>query len=463
MRTPFFSYRILGIVAFGLSLFPSFSALAETQSLEQTLVLAYQKNPGLMAERAKLRATDEQVSVALSGYRPTVDAIAEGGHTASNVAGSGNYSGSSQLDPRSLSVKVTQPIFSGFKTSASVASAKATVKAQRAALQDAEQKLFLEAAKAHLDVIQAIAVLQLNRENEQVLQKQLDATKDRFGIGELKKTDVSQAESRLKTAMVSRLQAEGDLANQRSTFARLTGDMPGSLEQPKIKLDSPKTLDEAVALSLNKNPSVIASNYNFDAAKSDVTAAEGNLWPQVDLVGSTTRGWDQSNVTQDRQDSSTIMARVTVPLYHAGTDYAKTRAAQQTTTQRRLELEYARQKAREEAMNTWQSLSTTRSSIMGRKEVVEAATSALEGVREESKVGTRTTLDVLNAEQELLEAKINYVKAEHDESLASLQLKSAIGELTAEAMRLPVDIYDPKKNYDDASNAWIGFADTKDN
>jgi TolC family type I secretion outer membrane protein len=438
-------------------------AHAEIQTLEQSLGMAYEKNPGLMAERAKLRATDEQVSSALSGYRPTIDAIAQGGRQTGYVSGDGYYAGASKLNPHSMSIEATEHLFDGFKTPATVDSAESSVKAGRAALQDAEQQLLLDASKAYLDVVQATENLKLNRENEQVLQKQLDITKDRFQIGELKRTDMDQARSRLKAAMVSRLQAEGDLANQRATFARLVGDMPGSLEIPKVALENPKTQDEAVVMALHNNPAIIAASHTYDAAKSDITAAKGSLWPQVDLVASSTRGWDQSTTITDRQNTSTIMARVTIPLYHAGTDYAKTRAMQQTSTQRRMELEYARHKAREQALNAWQALQTARSSIQGRKEVVEATAAALDGVEIESKVGTRTTLDVLNAQQELLEAKINYIKAQHDETYAIMQVKSAIGELTAAALHLPVAPYDQKKNYDEVHDSWIGFADVEEN
>ncbi|MDD5585998.1 MAG: TolC family outer membrane protein [Alphaproteobacteria bacterium] len=435
---------------------------AESQSLEQALATAYQNNPALQAERAKLRAADEQVSQALSGYRPTVDATAEAGKSTNNISGNGPFSGSTSLDPRDVGINVTQPVFRGFRTVAGVRSADATVKAQRAALQDAEQQLLLDSGKAFLDVVQAQAVLTINRNNEEVLQKQLNATKDRFRVGELKKTDVSQAESRLKSAMVSRLQAEGDLSNQRTTFSRLIGDMPGTLEQPKLTLEQPKTQDEAVTLSLHKNPSVLAATYSTDAARADITAAEGSLLPEVSIVGSGSRGWQQSSTVPDRQDSATILARVTIPLYRAGTDYSKARAAQQTTTQRRLELENARSRAREGASNSWQSLMTARNAIAGRKEVVAATADALVGVREEAKVGTRTTLDVLNAEQELLDAKLNLAKAEHDEALAILQIKSAIGELTAEAMHLPVNAYDPVKHYDEVRGKWAGLGNVEE-
>lgn len=442
--------------------FSAFPAYAGAQTLQQALAVAYQKNPGLMAEQAKLRAADEQVAIALSGYRPSIDAVAEGGHTRNQVSGQNYYAGDSKLNPRSIGINVTQPVFNGFKTMAEVDSAKAAVMSQRAALQEAEQQLLLDSAKAFLDVVQATAIFNLTLENEQVLKKQLEATEDRFNVGELKKTDISQAQSRFKAASVSRLQASGTLNNKRMAFMRLIGDMPTSLEHPQNILIRPTSLNDAVDLALHQNPTVIAASHNFEKSKSDISSPSGELWPKVDLVGNVQRAWDQSITLTDKQDSAAIKLRVTVPLYRAGADYARVRVAQQTSTQRRLELDDAQKKTREIASSAWQDLETSRGARAGRAEVVTAAQEALVGVREESKFGTRTVLDVLNAEQELLEAKIAYARAEHDETLAALQVRSSIGELTAQAMELDVPLYNPEINYDTARNTWAGFADTQE-
>jgi outer membrane protein len=434
-------------------------ARAETHTLEQALVLAYQHDPGLQAQRAKLRATDEQVSQALSNYRPSIDATDQVGKTTQHVAENPFIPTSSNLTPRDAGLTITQPVFRGFRTTASVDSAKATVKAGRATLQQAEEQLLLDAAKAYVDVLQAQDLVQITRKNETDLQTQLEATQDRFRIGELKKTDVSQAQSRLKAAMVARLQAEGDLANKRLTFARLTGEMPGTLQAPLLALDRPQDAEEAAALAEEHNPAVIAAQYTQEAASADVTTAKGSLLPEVNLVGSATRNQDQTVTLPQRQSSLTALVSVTIPLYRSGTDYSKTRAALDTETQRRLEYDDARNKAREGASNAWQTLVTARAAIAGDQEAEEATEQALVGVKEEAKIGTRTTLDVLNAEQELLNARVNLVKARHEETVAILQVKAAIGDLTAEALRLPVDLYNPVTHYDNARNRWIGFGD----
>ena len=434
-------------------------APVRAETLDEALTLAYQNNPGLEAQRARLRATDEQVSQALSGWRPDIEATTEGGKARQNVSGNNVVLlKSGNVTPRDANLTMTQPLFSGFRTVAQTRSAEAAVLAQRAVLEDAEQKLLLDSGKAYLDVVQAQKVVGFERDQESVLQKELDETKDRLHIGELKKTDVSQAQARLEATTVSRLQAEGDLVNQRTTYARLIGQLPGTLEQPALAIDLPRAEDDIVALALAKNPAVIAADYGAEGARADITAAKGNLLPQVSLVGTLSDGVEESALSPERENSARILARVAMPLYRTGIDYSKTRAAQQTATQKSLELADARNRAREAAANAWQSLFTARAAKDGEKDVVSAAGEALDGVKTESRGGTRTTLDVLNAEQELLQDKITLVKAEHDEELSILQLKASIGQLTADAMRLPVAIYDPAKHYNQVRGQWAGFS-----
>lgn len=446
----------------GLFFLLTTSAFAEKETLEHTLAVTYQNNPSLAAARARLRATDEQVARALSGYRPDISATIE---TGASRQRRGSHASISEKDttPRNASINVTQSVFSGFRTWAEVQSAEASVKAERAALQDTEQRLLLETAKTYLAVAQAEEVLAISKNIEYALQKRLDEVQDRLRIGELKKTDVAQATSRLKAATVSRLQAQGDLANQRTAYARLVGQVPaGALESPQLALNLPKTEDEAVTRALKNNPAVLAANHNKDAARADITATGGALLPSVDLIGSASHSYDQSGLSPVRQDTTSILARLTVPLYRTGVDYARTRAAEQGALQRRFELDDARDKVREEALRAWQSLATARDTLVGRREVAAAAAEALAGVKTEARFGTRTTIDVLNAEQELYDASINLARAGYEEIFATLQLKSAVGELTADSLRLPVTLYDPVKNYKTIRRTWVGFSKIRD-
>jgi outer membrane protein len=449
------------IVIFFICILISFSALAEPFTLENALALAYTNSPALQAERAKLRATDEQISQALSNWRPSIDAVGDAGRGRQNVTGDGIPSTPTIYNPSDASVTITQPVFRGFRTTGSVHSAEATIEAGRAALQNAEQQILLDSAKAYLDVLLAQDIVLINRANEADLQQQLDMTRDRLRIGELRRTDVNQAESRLKVAMVGRLEAENDLMNKRTTFARLIGEMPGMLTKPILTLAQPTSLQDATIKAIEKSPAVIVATHNDEAAKADVTVAKGNLLPEVSVIGNAARNQQQNITFPERQDSLSVVARLTVPLYRSGSDYSKTRAAIQTENQRKMELDDSRNKAKETATNAWQTLMTARSVIAGDKEALIATDSALYGVKEEAKIGTRTIIDVLNAEQELLNAKVNLVRAEHDEIVALLQVKASIGDLTAEALHLPVEIYNPVVHYNKIRDKWLGFGDAQ--
>lgn len=448
--------RLSGLLLVVTLILLALPVAAEDDLFMQSLAQAYQNNPGLQAERARLRAVDENVSEALSGYRPDIVGSASIGHTKQNIDGQFTSVGERSFSPRSAGIQATQPLFRGFRTSGGVKLAEAQVQAQRAQLDNAEQQLLLNTATAYLDVVAAQAEVELNKNNEDVLRQQLEATQSRFDVGEVTRTDVSQAESRLSAASAARIQAEGTLANRRATFARYVGTLPGKLKQPALEFTDLKSIDDVVRLAENRNPNVLAAVSTVDAAREQVTVTKGSLLPEVNLQAGASRAWDPSS-TISKSDSLQVVAQATMPLYRSGADYARTRAALQTVTQYRQQLEDARRQARESAISAWQSLKTAEAAIKARRAAVDANKLALEGVREESTVGTRTVLDVLDAEQELLDAEVNLVRAERDKAVAVMQVRVAIGSLTAGALQLPVDRYDPKRHYDSVRNKWIGF------
>jgi outer membrane protein len=439
----------------------SLSAQADSTTLEQAWTQAYQNNPSLEAQRASLRALDEQVSQALSNWRPSIDATASAGKT---------YQYTPELAPfqkpnlsgteRSYGAQVKQPLFRGFRTVAETEAAEKQVLAGRAKLESAEQQLFLDTASAYLGVLRDEAALALERNHETVLEDKLKETRVRSELGELTGTDVRQAESRLARAHVSRLQAESTLTQDRASYTRLVGLEPSKLQAPALALapDEPRTLADIFHFAETRNPDVIAAQFAVQEANAEIRLNKGSLLPEVSLVGNTTRGYAQDISLPGREDSSQVLVQVTVPLYRSGTDYSKTRAAQQTYSQRRDELDEARHKAHETADNAWQALMTAQAALDADKTEVAATAEALAGVKEENKVGTRTTLDVLNAEQELLDAEIDQVKSQHDRDFAVLQIKAAAGQLTAENLKLPVEPYDPKRHYENVRNHWAGFS-----
>jgi outer membrane protein len=441
-------------------LFPVVAAHAESETLEQAWAEAYRTNPSLQSERAKLRSTDEAVSQAQSHWRPSIDATANIGKTYQYLPAQKQIG----LDPnfsdtsRSYGVQVSQPLFRGFRTDSETEAAEKQVLSGRAKLDDAEQQLFVDTATAYLDLIRDQAVLESNRENEHVLEEKLKETRVRAKYGELTQTDVRQAESRLARAHVARYQAETSVTADQTSYTRLVGHVPEKLIPADLNLAESKELEDLLHLAETRNPKVIAARYDIDEAKAEVDLNNGSLLPEINLVGSRTQNWGQSVTIPGQQDSSQILVQATMPLYRAGTDYSKSRQAEQTVTQRRMELEEARHKARETARNAFQTFQSAESAVAADKDEVRAASEALTGVREESKVGTRTTLDVLNAEQELLDAKIDLAKSVHDRNLAIVQIKAAIGVLTLTALELPGTAYDPKQHYHDVRNQWVGFS-----
>jgi outer membrane protein len=428
-------------------------------TLEEAWTLAYRNNPSLEAKRAELRATDEQVSQALANWRPSADATGSVGKTnqyAPELAPFENPSFTGTA--RSYGVQLKQPLFRGFRTVAETEAAEKQVLAGRAKLESAEQQLFLDTASAYLGVLRDEAVLQLERNHEAVLEDKLKETRVRSREGELTQTDVRQAESRLARAHASRYQAESTLTQDRASYLRLVGMPAEGLQAPALSLDAPRLLADIFHLAETHNPDVLSAQYAVEQAEAEIRLNKGSLLPEVDLVGSSTRSYGTDITLPGREDSSQVLVQLTVPLYRSGADYSKTRAAEQTASQRRDELDEERHKAHETADNAWQTLQSSQSALDADQLEVDAASDALAGVKEENKIGTRTTLDVLNAEQELLDAQIDQVKSQHDRDLAVLQIRASEGDLTADNLKLPVAIYDPKKHYEDVRNQWIGFS-----
>jgi outer membrane protein/adhesin transport system outer membrane protein len=437
---------------------------ASAQTLEQALANAYAANPTLEAQRAQLRATDELVPQALSGYRPSLEATGSVGTTrqsartsSSSAAGASaaSRSASGTINPRTASLSLVQPLYTGGQTEAGTRRAESLVQAQRASLLSTEQTVLLDAATAYIDVVRDQAVVALNGNNEQVLRRQLDASRDRFNVGEITRTDVSQAESRLSRAIADRIQSEGQLSASRAVYARVVGSTPGRLTAPKLTFALPSTRDETVALSESNNPSVVAAEFSETAARNAVDQVSGELLPSVSLRGTLSRSYDSSLQTE-RSDGASVVAQLTIPLYQAGSVSSRVREAKQTAGQRRIEIDEARRQTVENAIRAWEALTTARASIQSRQSQVRAAEIALEGVRQEALVGSRTTLDTLDAEQELLDARVSLVQSQRDEIVAAFNVLAATGQLTAQQLALPVQYYDYQEHYRAVRDKWWG-------
>jgi len=429
------------------------SALAET--LDEALGLAYQNNPTLLAARAALRSVDESVPIALSGWRPSLSVNGNVSRTRQETeiirgaSGGAIFGGGTTLrTSQSVVAQFRQPVFRGFETIAGTAQAKAQVMAQRARLQSTEAQVLLDAASAYLDVLRDQAVVELQRNNVQVLTRQFEATNDRFNVGEITKTDVAQSQARLEGSKAALIQAESDLARSRAAYENSIGKPPETLTKPEAAVGLPGALDEAIDAAIKANPAFLAADFTAQAAQEGISVSRSDLLPTVDLEAQYQKGWD---TVADKSKAETALARavLTVPIYQQGAEYARLRQAKHNAGQRRLEADQARQDARENATAAYKNYEAAVASIVSLKSQIEASSIALEGVQREAEVGSRTVLDVLDAEQELLNARVNLVRAERTQVVASYQLLSVMGRLTGEGIGLKVPLYDPMAHYND--------------
>lgn len=428
---------------------------ASAQSLEQAMAQAYVTNPTLDAQRASLRATDEGVPQALGAYRPQLTGQLSVGRSISYTDPITSGVADGRATPKIAQLSVSQPIYRGGRLSAGVSNAENLVEAQRAALLDTEQRVLLQVATSYMDVVRDQALVKLSINNEQVLVRQLEAAQDRFRVGEITRTDVSQAESRLARAKANRINYEGQLTGSRSTYERVVGALPGQLAPPKPAFKLPVTLEEGIELAKSNNPAVLSALFNERASQDRIDVANADRLPDVSLTASARRSWDPS-ATIDRQDTLSVQGQVTIPLYTGGGAEARVREAKHTANQRRIQLEEQRRQTAESAIRAWQSLDTARASIKSREAQVRAAEIALEGVRQEASVGSRTVLETLDAEQELLDAKVQLVTSQRDEVVGAFTLLSAVGQLTARQLGLPVEYYDFTAHYKAVRGKWWG-------
>lgn len=424
----------------------------QATTLNEALAAAYSGNPTLDARRAELRAVDEGVPQALSGWRPTIEGRAQGGHEWDNI--NEPIARDREFWPRSYGVAIRQPIFEGFGTVAGTAQAENLVQAGRFRLLDTEQFVLLDAVGAYMGVVRDEAVLQLNINNEKVLAAQLESTRDRFEAGELTRTDVAQAEARLQGATASRIQAEGQLTASRAIYRQVIGEEPVDTEMPAIALELPASRDEAVTLSEN-TPIVRAAEFEERAAKDDIDVQFSDLLPTVAVEGAYERQEDLG-FGNSEADVGSIIGQVVIPLYQAGEPDSRVRQSKQRYMQSRRLTSEARRAAEREAVTAWQALETAIAQSASFAEQVHANELALEGVRQEQEVGARTILDILDAEQETLNSRVRLVASETDRVAASYRLLAAIGALTAVNLALDVEYYDPTVHYRAVRNKFIG-------
>ncbi len=445
----------------GLAALGAASGHAET--IGGALIKAYLNNPDINQQRAAVRASDENVPKANAGYLPTIDAQANVGierADASIVGPRGNASGGAtvSLRPRGYGVTVNQNVWNGNRTINSIRQAESGVLGAREQLRNTEQNTLLAGVTAYMNVLRDTAILELDRNNVDVLKEQLRETRDRFTVGEVTRTDVAQAEASLASSQATALTAESNLQASIADYRQVIGDEPKRLAPVRpIARPLPRTLTEAIAISQVEHPAIIASLHGVDSAQLQVKIAEGALYPSIGLTGSITQQYDASGVPGLHVLSGQVMGQLTIPIYQGGAEYASTRQAKEQLSQQELSTDLQRDQVRAAVVAAWGAHQASVGVVRAARASVSANEVALQGVREEAKVGQRTTLDVLNAQQALLNARVQLVSAEHDAVVNSYSLLSAIGQLNIPTLGLAVAEYDPRVHFDQVKNKWIGL------
>ena len=434
------------------------SAPASAQTLSEALTEAYQTNPQLLAQRALLRATDEQVPQALANWRPMV---AFTGLAAFETSASAQpHFSTFYLHPRSssLNLSVAQPLYRGARTEAQTRQAINTIQATRAQTLAIETMVFQSVAQSYLNVVRDQNLVVVERNNERVLRKLFEETEERFRIGRLTGTEVAQAQSAFAQATGTRIAAEGQLEISRASYTRAVGHPPGRLVLPRERPALPATREEALSLAAHDNFNVISARFTELAARDNIDLVRGLLLPQISVFSDLNRSnVSEKSVGNVSTSAASITANATMPVYEGGAIYSQTRQAEQTVGQRRSEVDAARRAAVQTAAQTWATLQAARTSIDSFRAAVRTAQIAVAGMREELLDGTRTVLDVLVGQQQVFSTQSQLVTAEHDAALAEFNLAAAVGRLIAPELKLPVRLYDMERHYRAVKEKWIGF------
>jgi outer membrane protein len=433
-------------------------ALAAADTLFGAMEKAYATNPSLNAARAGQRATDELVPQALSGWRPTIT-VQGAAQSESLVQNDRQLSGrplrQERIESGSLSIVLNQPVFQGFRTVESTKAAEAQVDAGRQSLLQTEQQVLFDVVQAYMDVYAGRQLVVLRRQDVAALQTQVTASNERFAVGEITRTDVAQSEARLAQSQNALVEVQTRLARDVARYIQLVGNEPGKLSYPKIA-SLPKSLAAALEIAGDINPRLLAQAFVEVAANSNIGVARSGLLPSAGLVAEALTADVDFSKERTGIRSATIGAQLSIPIYEAGFSYSQVRQAKQRASQSRIQLIEIARDVRSAVAQSWNTYLGLGQIIRNTKTQVQAAQLALTGVQQEYQAGTRTTLDVLDAQRELVQSQVLQVDAEKSRVVAGYQLLASIGRLTARDIGLKVPIYDPEENYRRVRDKWIG-------
>jgi outer membrane protein len=435
------------------------SASARAESLSEALVKAYQTNPQLNAERARQRATDENVPQALAGYRPQIVASLSAGLQAVRDLLPGNTVQSANLKPWQIGVTVTQVLFNGFKTANSVRVAELQVRSGREALRNVGQGILLDAVTVYTNVLANQTLVEAQRANVAFLRETQSITQKRLNAGDVTPTDTAQAEARLNRGLADLNAAEVALAISQATYAQVIGNPPAQLRPAEI-VDrlGPRSREDATGLAFREHPAVMAAAFDVDVASTSIRVAESSLMPSVTVQGSVSRSRDSDpTLGTFGTDQASVVGALNQPIYDGGTAASQTRQAKEVSAQSRLVLDQVRNQARTAAVSAWVANEGAKIAVAASESEVRAATVALQGVQREAAGGQRTTVDVLNSQQDLISAKARLIGAQRDRVIASYTLLAAIGRLDVKTLNLNTPDYLPEVHYHQVRDAWHGL------
>jgi TolC family type I secretion outer membrane protein len=428
-------------------------ARAEPLTLEQAFATAYETNPRLESERANLRATDEDVAKALSGWRPNLSVSGSYGYNQNNT--SRPVFTLPEGYPRDVTVTATQPLFTG-TTIPATRQAKSAVQAGRAQLTSVEQQILLSVARAYFTVAANEQQLDYRRQNVDLLTQNLNDTQQRVNIGDVTITDLQLVQSRLNSAMADVSFAEANLASARADFARAVGRPAEMLEMMPRLPQMPGSEQMALALALDNNPDLNFAREQARTADAAVDVAIGNLLPSLSLEGQYRRSRDEV-ATGVTDDAVSVMAQIRIPLYQGGGEYAEIRKAKENRSRATLLISDTERQVRQALDTAWQTQLAAQAAVVSHQQQVQAAQQAYEGFLQGIRIGERTTFDLLNAAQELVNARVSLADAQRQYYISTFELTVAMGGLTARALNLPVMFYDPDVHYREDSGKWFGF------
>ena len=428
-------------------------------TMENALLRAYRNNPQLNAQRASVRVIDENVPQALAGYRPKVAGVfaAGVGYTDQLADGSaGKKIEQGDQTPHSATLTVTQTVYNGNQTANKTRAAESQVFGAREGLRLMEQSVLLAAATIYMDYLRDAAILEVQKSNTHVLELTLKQTRDRYSAGLVTPTDVAQSEAQLAAAQSQELAAVSTLTTTRANFRRIVGIEPANL-QPASPVDRylPPTVGGAIELALRQNPNVTAAMYGVDVSFLTVKINEGALYPSVSLQASVSKVWDP-NITTINQFTAAANAQLNVPIYQGGAEYSLIRQSKETLEQQRLAMEQVRDQARADLVTAWGQLVAGKAQVAAAQSQVDASELAYLGTSKEAQVGQRTVIDILNAQQTLVNARVALVTAQHDRVVASYAVLNAIGRLSPQVLRLSTQTYDPSVHYQQVRDNWAG-------